>query len=206
MLGRTTPVVDDPPAFQPRDEGPSASSSTPHSTARKHLVKLAEHLARWPSPRRRWARPVAVSMAAFCLLCVLTGIAAGSGVLIVCGLVLLSVALGLFRRTRRTAALSSDRHQAQAQRTGSQAITRGEGPATASPRPARPTRTRRRASPSANPLKLPSRYFTPDRKDVDPQVHRAQISGTDLSWSWPCRWSGPRHREPSSSAPRIPQR
>jgi LPXTG-motif cell wall-anchored protein len=45
-----------------------------------------------------------MSMAVFCLLCVLTGIAAGSGVLIICGLALLSVALWLFRRARRAAA------------------------------------------------------------------------------------------------------
>lgn len=64
--------------------------------------QLAERLAHWPSPRRRWARPIAISMAVLGLICVLAGIAAGSGVLLICGLVVLSLALGLFWRARRT--------------------------------------------------------------------------------------------------------
>lgn len=63
--------------------------------------QLAEQLARWPAPRRRWSRPIAISMAVLGLICVLTGVAAGSGVLIICGLVVLGVAVWLFRRTRR---------------------------------------------------------------------------------------------------------
>jgi Protein of unknown function (DUF3040) len=64
--------------------------------------QLAERFARWPSPRRRWGRPVAISMAILCLLFVLMGIAAGSGALVLCGLVVLSVAVWLFLSTRRT--------------------------------------------------------------------------------------------------------
>ncbi|WP_433284143.1 DUF3040 domain-containing protein [Pseudonocardia sp. CA-142604] len=66
--------------------------------------QLAEQLAHLSSPRRRWRRPVAIAMAFLCLLCVLTGIAAGSGALVLFGLAILSVAVWLFLCTRRSAA------------------------------------------------------------------------------------------------------